>query len=93
MIQQKLVDEISLHFPVLFFMGKYVKIRFGNRGSPCYFLSSRAQIIKKLLQNLNKRDCFCLHSGFHFYGVSHAKTDLLNKYMICLSRLLNEITY
>ena len=28
MIQQKLVDEISLNFPVLFIIGKYAKIRF-----------------------------------------------------------------
>ena len=36
----------------------------------------------KMLQKLNKRDCFCLHSWFHFYGVSCAKTDFHNKYMI-----------
>ena len=36
----------------------------------------------KILQKLNIRDCFSLHSWFHFYGVSHAKTDLQNKYMI-----------
>ena len=35
----------------------------------------------KILQNLSKKDCFCLHSGFNFHGVSHAKTDLLNKYL------------
>ena len=34
MIQQKLADEISLNFPELFITGKYVKIRFKNRGSP-----------------------------------------------------------
>ena len=38
----------------------------------------------KILQKLNKRDCFCLHSWFHFYGVSRAKTDLPKKYMIQL---------
>ena len=35
-----------------------------------------------ILQKLNKSDCFCLHSWLHFYGVSRAKTDLHNKYMI-----------
>ena len=48
MIQQKLVHEISLNFPELFITGKYVKIRFKNRGSPCYFLSSRDQQIKNI---------------------------------------------
>ena len=38
MIKEKLVDEISLNFPELFIIGKYVKIRFKNFGSPCYFL-------------------------------------------------------
>ena len=42
----------------------------------------------KILQKLNKRDCFCLYSWFHFCGVSHAKTDLHNKYMIWLCVLL-----
>ena len=79
MTQQKLVDEISLHFPELFIMGKYVKIRIKN-GSTCYFLSSRGQKIKNITKHEQTR-LFCLHSGFHFYGVSHAKTDLLNKYI------------
>ena len=30
MIQQKLVDEISLHFPVFYIIGKYIKIRLKN---------------------------------------------------------------
>ena len=49
-----------------------------NRGSLYYFLSSKDKKIKKL----NKRDYFCVHSWFHFHGVSHAKTGLHNKYMI-----------
>ena len=36
----------------------------------------------KILQILNKRDCFCLYSWLHFYGVSSAKTDLHSKYSI-----------
>ena len=44
MAQYKPVDEMSLNFPELFIIG-YVKIRFKNRGSSCYFLSSRGQKI------------------------------------------------
>ena len=36
----------------------------------------------KILQKLRKGDCLCLHSWFLFHGVSGAKTDLHNKYMI-----------
>ena len=36
----------------------------------------------KILQKLNKSDCFVYILGFIFYGVSRAKTDLHNKYMI-----------
>ena len=81
MIRQKFVSEISLNFPELFIIGKYVKIRLKNRQSPCYFLSS-SDNRSKILQKLNKSDCFCLNSWFHFYGISHAKTDLHNKYMV-----------
>ena len=45
-MQQKLVDEISLNFPELFIIGKYIKIKFKNRASPYYFLSSRGQKIE-----------------------------------------------
>ena len=45
MIQKKLVDEISLNFPELFIKGKYVKIKFKNRDSPCYFLSQKIKNI------------------------------------------------
>ena len=55
MIQKKLVDEISLNFPELFIKGKYVKIRFKNRESPCYFLSSRGQKIKNITKIEQKR--------------------------------------
>ena len=81
MIQQKLVDQISLNFPELFIKGKYVKIRFKNRGSPCYFLSSRDQKIKNITKIEQKR-LFVYILGFIFNGVSHAKTDLHNNYMI-----------
>ena len=56
------------NFPPLFNIGKYVKIKFKYKGLPYYFLSSRGQKIFVL--------------GFIFYGVTHAKTDLHNQYMI-----------
>ena len=39
---------MSLNFPELFIKGKYVKIRFKNRRSSCYFLSSKGQKIKNI---------------------------------------------
>ena len=39
----------------MFIKGKYVKIRFKNRGSPCYFLSSRGQKIKNITKIEQKR--------------------------------------
>ena len=55
MIQSKLVNEISLNFPQLFIIRKYVKIRFKNRGSRCYFLSSRGQKIKNITKIEQKK--------------------------------------
>ena len=55
MIQEKLVDGISLNFPELFIVGKYFKITFKNRGSPCYFLSSRGQKVKNITKIEQKR--------------------------------------
>ena len=55
MIQQTLVDEVLLNFPELLITGKHVKIRFKNRGSPCYFLSSRGQKIKNITKIEQKR--------------------------------------
>ena len=45
MIEKNLV-KISLNFSELFITEKYVKIRFNNMGSPCYFVNSRGQKIK-----------------------------------------------
>ena len=45
MIEKNLV-KISLNFSELFITEKYVKIKFNNMGSPCYFVSSRGQKIK-----------------------------------------------
>ena len=46
---KKHVDEISLTFPELFIIEKYVKIRFKNRRPPCYFLEvKRSKILQKL---------------------------------------------
>ena len=55
MIQEKLVDEISLNFPELFIIRHYIKIRFKNRGSPCYFLSARGPKIKNITKIEQKR--------------------------------------
>ena len=47
--------KFLLTFPELFIIEKYVKIRFKNRGSPCYFLSSRGQKIKNITKIEQKR--------------------------------------
>ena len=39
---------MSLNFPELFIIGKYVKIRLKKRRSPWYFLGSRGQKIKNI---------------------------------------------
>ena len=43
------------NFPELFIIGKYVKIEFKNKGSSCYFLSSRGQKIKNITKIEQKR--------------------------------------
>ena len=48
-----------LNFLELFIIGKYIKIRFKNRGSPCYFLSSRSQKINNITKIEQKRLCLC----------------------------------
>ena len=55
MIQENLVDEISLNSPELFIIEKYVKIMLKSRGSPCYFLSSRGRKIKNITKIEQKR--------------------------------------
>ena len=55
MIQQKLVDEVLSNFPELLITGKHLKIRFKNRGSPCYFFSSGGQKIKDIIEIEQKR--------------------------------------
>ena len=77
----KLIHEISLIFSELFIIGKYVKTRFKNSGSPCYFLSSRGQKIKNITKIQQKRLFVCI-LVFVYYRASRAKTDLHNKYMI-----------
>ena len=51
----KIWDEISLNFPEMLIIGKYVKIMFKNRDSPYYFLGSRGQKIKNITQFEQKR--------------------------------------
>ena len=69
-----------MYFPELFIIRKYVKIRFKNCGSPCYFLSSRDEKIKNVTKTYETVFVYIL--GVIFYGASRAKTDLHNKYMI-----------
>ena len=60
----------------MFIVEKYVKIRFRNRIPPCYFLEFKRW---KILQNLNKWDCFYNILSLIYYGFSRAKTDLQSK--------------
>ena len=69
MVQQKLVDEISLDIPELFIIGKYVKIKFKNLESPSYFQSSRGQKVK----NWTYETVFVYVLDFIFYGNSRAQ--------------------
>ena len=65
----------------MFIIRKYVKVRFENRGSPCYFLSSRGQNIT----NITKVEQIRLFLfAFWFHGVSRTKTNLEKKYIIQL---------
>ena len=50
---------------------------FKNRGSPCYYLTMRS-VDQKYYKNQTK---VYIHD-FAFYDVSHAKTDLHDKYII-----------
>ena len=77
MIHKKL-DEISLTFPELFIIKKYLKTRFKNRRPLCYILEVKRS---KILQQLNQRDYCCNILGFIFYVDSCAKTDLHSKYL------------
>ena len=74
MIHEKVVDEISLDFPELFIIGKYVKIRFKNRRPPY-------QKDQKYYKNWTNETAFVYILGFLFYGVSRTKADLHNKYI------------
>ena len=78
MIQSKLVDEISLSFPGLFIIGKYMEIRFKNSGY--HAISSVLKVkISNILPELNKI-VFVYILGFIFSGVCPAKTDLQTIY-------------
>ena len=62
-----------LKLPELFIIGKYAKIRFKNRGPPCYFLEVKRS---KMLQKVDQKRLFVYILDFIFYGVSRAKVDL-----------------
>ena len=84
MMKEKFGDEVPLNFPQLFITRKYAKIRFKNRAHHAIFSFPEVKISKILqkTKKINKRDCFCLHFLFHFYGASRTKTDSHDKYMI-----------
>ena len=53
----------------MFIIEKYIKIRFKNKGSPCYFLSSRGQKIKNVTKIEQRRlflFTFFIHFLWHF---------------------------
>ena len=74
-MQSKLVDEISLNFREFFIKGKYVKIRFKNRGSPCYLLSSRGQKIKNITQ-IGQKGLF-LFTFLHLFFMAFLVQNLI----------------
>ena len=66
---------------------KICKTRFKNRGYHAIFSVLEANI-SKILQKLNKTDCFCLHSWFHFLWSFFAQklTDTINiwfNFVVC----------
>ena len=61
----------------MFIIEKYAKIRFKNRGPPCYFLDVK---ISKILQKVEQK-AFVYLLDFIFHGLSRARTDLHNEYM------------
>ena len=88
----KVVDEISLTFPELFIIKKYVIIRFNTGDQPCNFLEVKRSTI---LQKLNKRDCFCNILGLIFMALLAQKLIYtVNIYLtLCLAHFLNKIIY
>ena len=73
---------------MLFIIGKYVKNRFKNRGSPCYFLEVKRS---KILRKLNKGYCFCLQSWLHFlWRFSRKFLGLISKKTEALYAELNK---
>ena len=63
-------------------MGKYVKVRFESMGSPCYLCQFSMSKDQKYYKSWTKETVFVYILCFIFNGVSRAKTDLHNKYMI-----------
>ena len=89
MIQEKVVNEISLNFPELFIVEKYAKIGFKNQGWSCYFLNSSGQKIRNITKMEHTRLFFFTFFVSFFYDVDddddddddddHTKTDFCNK--------------
>ena len=75
--------NLSMIFLKLFIIGKYLKIRFKNWGSPSYFLSSRVQKIK----NITKIE----HTGLFLFAflVSFFMALLAQQLIYTINRLFN----
>ena len=56
-LERNLVELENIIIWKLLITEKYVKIRLKNRGSPCYYLSSRGQKIKNIIKIKQKRLC------------------------------------
>ena len=65
MIQQKIVHKISLNFPELFIIGKYIKIRLKTGGTHAIFSVLEVKR-SKTLQKLTKDTVFVFVFWFHF---------------------------
>ena len=92
-LHKKLVNEISLNFPELLIIGKYVKIRFKNRGPPCYFLEvKRIKNITKTEQN--RLFLFTFLVSFFIVFLAPKLIYTINIYLtLCLAHFLNKIIY
>ena len=69
----------------LFIIGKFVKFRFKNKGSPCYFLSSRGQKTKNIT-NIKQKKLLLLT-----FFVSFFMAFLVLKLIYAISTLKEEI--
>ena len=71
------------------------KIRFKNKGSPCYFLSSRGQKMKNITKIEQKRlFLFTFLASFFMAFLAQKLIYTTNLYLtLCLADFLNKIIY